>query len=57
MNASSKITVEQQKAKSMLEQNKIRKAELNQKILANKTQYSSAEEEMKREDCQRNISW
>ena len=50
MNASSKITVEQQKAKSMLEQNKIRKAELNQKILANKTQYSSAEEEMKREE-------
>ena len=36
--------------KSMLEQNKIRKAELNQKILANKTQYSSAEEEMKREE-------
>lgn len=50
MNASSRITVEQQKAKSMLEQNNIRKAELNQKILANKTQFSSAEEEMKKEE-------
>ena len=50
MNASNRITVEQQKAKSMLEQNSIRKAELNQKILANKTQFSSAEEEMKKEE-------
>lgn len=50
MNASSRITVEQQKAKSMLEQNNIRKAELNQKILANKTQFSSAEEEMQKEE-------
>lgn len=50
MNASNRITVEQQKAKSMLEQNNIRKAELNQKILANKTQFSSAEEEMKKEE-------
>lgn len=49
MNASSKITVEQQKAKSMLEQNKIRKAELNQKILANKSGLNSAQEEMERE--------
>ncbi len=51
MNASNRITVEQQKAKSMLEQNSIRKAELNQKILANKTQFSSAEEEMKQEEA------
>ncbi len=51
MNASNRITVEQQKAKSMLEQNNIRKAELNQKILANKTQFSSAEEEMKQEEA------
>lgn len=50
MNTSNRITVEQQKAKSMLEQNSIRKAELNQKILANKTQFSSAEEEMKKEE-------
>lgn len=50
MNASNRITVEQQKAKSMLEQNRIRKAELNQKIVANKTQFSSAEEEMKQEE-------
>ena len=50
MNASSLIPVLKKEAKSMLEQNKIRKAELNQKILANKTQYSSAEEEMKREE-------
>lgn len=50
MNASNRITVEQQKAKSMLEQNSIRKAELNQKILANKTQFSSAEDEMKKEE-------
>lgn len=50
MNTSNRITVEQQKAKSMLEQNNIRKAELNQKILANKTQFSSAEEEMKKEE-------
>lgn len=50
MNASSKITVEQQKAKSMLEQNSIRKAELNQKILANKSQFASAEADMKKEE-------
>ena len=50
MNTSSKITVEQQKAKSMLEQNSIRRTELNQKILANKSQFASAEEEMKQEE-------
>lgn len=50
MNASSRITVERQRAKSMLEQNNIRKAELNQKILANKTQFSSAKEEMQKEE-------
>ena len=50
MNDSSKITVEQQKAKSMLEQNNIRKAELNQKILANKSQFASAEADMKKEE-------
>jgi len=49
MNTSSKITVEQQKAKSMLEQNSIRKAELNQKILSNKSQVSGAAEEMEKE--------
>lgn len=50
MNASSKITVEQQKTKSQLEQNSIRKAELNQKILANKSQFASAEADMKKEE-------
>ena len=50
MNASSKITVEQQKTKSQIEQNSIRKAELNQKILANKSQLASAEADMKREE-------
>lgn len=50
LNASSKITVEQQKAKSMLEQNSLRKAELTQKILANKSQFASAEAEMKKEE-------
>lgn len=49
MSASSKITVEQQKAKSMLEQNNIRKAELNQKMLANKSGLNRAQEEMERE--------
>lgn len=50
MNASSKITIEQQKAKSMLEQNRIRRSELNQKILANKSQFASAKEEMQQEE-------
>ncbi|MCH5264990.1 MAG: chromosome segregation protein SMC [Lachnospiraceae bacterium] len=50
VNDSAQITVEQQKAKSMLEQNSIRKAELNQKILSNKSQVSSATEEMEREE-------
>lgn len=42
MKQSSRITVERQKAKSMSEQNKIRKAELNQKILTIKSQLSDA---------------
>lgn len=50
MNATSKITVERQKAKSMLEQNSLRKADLNQKILTNKSQFASAEMEMKKEE-------
>ena len=50
MNTSSRITLEQQKAKSMLEQNSIRKAELNQKILANKSQFASAQEDMEKEE-------
>lgn len=49
MSVSSKIIVEQQKAKSMLEQNNIRKAELNQKILSNQSQVSAANEEMEKE--------
>lgn len=49
MNVSSKIVVEQQKAKSMLEQNNLRKVELNQKILSNKSQVSAASEEMEKE--------
>ena len=49
INVSSKIVVEQQKAKSMLEQNNLRKVELNQKILSNKSQVSAATEEMERE--------
>ena len=50
MNTSSRITLEQQKAKSMLEQNSIRKAELNQKILANKSQFASAQADMEKEE-------
>ncbi len=50
MNTTSKITVERQKATSMLEQNKIRKADFNQKILSNKSQFASAEAEMKKEE-------
>lgn len=50
MNVSSRITVEQQKAKSMLEQNSIRRAELNQRILSNQSQVSAAAEEMKKEE-------
>lgn len=49
MNRSSQITVERQKAKSLIEQNSIRKAELNQKILTNKSQLSEAVEIMERE--------
>ncbi len=51
MNSSSQIHVEQQKAKSMLEQNNIRKAELNQKILSNKSQVSAAAQEMEKEEA------
>lgn len=51
INSSSKINVEQQKAKSLIEQNSIRKAELNQKILSNKSQLSSAAEAMEREEA------
>ena len=50
MNVSSRITVEQQKAKSMLEQNSIRRAELNQRLLSNQSQVSAADEEMKKEE-------
>lgn len=35
---------------SMMEQNSIRKAELNQRILSNKSQVSSALEEMQKEE-------
>ncbi len=49
MNTSSQITVERQKAKSMLEQNNLKRVELNQKILTNKSQLTGAEEEMERE--------
>ncbi len=50
MNTSGQITLDQQKAKSMLEQNNIKKAELNQKVLTNKTCLSSAQEEMDKEE-------
>lgn len=49
MNQSTQITVERQKAKSMFEQNSIRKAELNQKILTNKSQLSDAVAVMEQE--------
>lgn len=50
INLSSQITVEQQKAKSMIEQNSIRKAELNQKLLSNQSQVSNAAQEMEKEE-------
>lgn len=50
MNRTSEINVEQQKTQSMMEQNSIRKAELNQRILSNKSQVSAAVEEMQREE-------
>lgn len=56
MNVSSKIVVEQQKAKSMLEQNNLRKVELNQKILSNKSQVSAASEEMEKEKAALNAA-
>lgn len=50
MNRTSEISVEHQKLESMIEQNAIRKAELNQKLLSNKSQVSTAVEEMQREE-------
>lgn len=47
----SDIHTEQQKAKSMLEQNNIRKAELNQKILTNKSLLASASETIQAEEA------
>ena len=54
MNKSSEINIEHQKIKSMMEQNAIRKAELNQRILSNKSQVSTAVEEMQREEASLN---
>ena len=51
MNKTSEINVEHQKIESMMEQNSIRKAELNQRILSNKSQVSTAVEEMQREEA------
>ena len=51
MNKTSEINVEHQKIESMMEQNSIRKAELNQRILSNKSQVSTAVEEMRREEA------
>lgn len=48
---SSKIHVEKQKISSLLEQNNIKKAELNQKILANKSQLAAATETMETEEA------
>lgn len=50
MNRTSEISVEHQKMESMLEQNSIRRAELNQRILTNKSLVSTAVEEMEREE-------
>ncbi|MCH5252641.1 MAG: chromosome segregation protein SMC [Lachnospiraceae bacterium] len=50
LNTSSQITVERQKTQSMMEQNSIRKAELNQKLLSNQSQVSAATQEMKQEE-------
>ena len=54
MNKSSEINIEHQKIKSMMEQNAIRKAELNQRILSNKSHVSTAVEEMQREEASLN---
>ncbi len=50
MNKTSEIHVEHQKVSSMMEQNTIRKAELNQRILSNKSQVSTAVEQMQKEE-------
>lgn len=51
MNQTSEIHIEHQKIASMMEQNSIRKAELNQRILSNKSQVSTAVEQMQREEA------
>ncbi len=56
ISVSSKIIVEQQKAKAMLEQNNLRRVELNQKILSNKSQVSAATEEMEKEEAALNAA-
>ena len=48
---SNEINLEKQKAESMLEQNSIRKAELNRQILSNKSQVSAAVQQMEREEA------
>lgn len=48
--ASSEINLEKQKAESMMEQNSIRRAELNRQILSNKSQMAAAAEDMEREE-------
>ena len=50
MNQTSEIHIEHQKIASMMEQNSIRKAELNQRILSNKSQVSTAVEQMQQEE-------
>lgn len=50
MNRTSEINVEHQKMESMMEQNAIRRAELNQRILTNKSHVSTAVEDMQREE-------
>ncbi len=51
MNQTSEIHIEHQKIESMMEQNSIRKAELNQRILSNKSQVSTAVEQMQQEEA------
>lgn len=47
---SSEINLEKQKTESMMEQNSIRRAELNRQILSNKSQMAAAAEDMEREE-------
>ena len=54
MNRTSEINVEHQKMESMMEQNAIRRAELNQRILTNKSHVSTAVEDMQREEASLN---